>query len=134
MGLRFGVERLAGCRLAANWNKASEVQSLAGLFARAEAALDTILPRLFLMRLSLVRPVYVFTLVPLKTEALALLPLAITLTLFAFMTFMPFMAALAFIAFMATAFFMGSAIAIKRRPRKGSVAACTGNLSHALHG
>merc|ERR1719245_126440 len=77
-------------------------------FARSEAFLETILPLLFLMKLALVIPLWVFCFLPLKTCALAILPLAMTLTFFAFML-------LAFMAFMAAAFFMGSAIAVKRR-------------------
>merc|ERR1740123_2593577 len=85
--------------------------------ARAEAALDTILPFLFLTSLSLVMPPCVFFFEPRKTAALAML-----LTRFAFMAFMAFivvvfmaladfMAFAAFVAFIAAALFMGSAIA-----------------------
>merc|ERR1740129_1195031 len=85
--------------------------------ARAEAFFDTILPFLFLVRLSLVMPLWVFTLEPRKTTALAILPLAMMLTLFAFIAFMAFIvvffAFIAFIAFMAATFFMGSAIAVR---------------------
>merc|ERR1719336_33006 len=79
--------------------------------ARAEAALLTILPFLFLIRLALVIPLAVFSLVPRKTIALASLPLAILLTLLAFIAFMAFMA---FMPFIAAAFFMGSAIAVEK--------------------
>ena len=73
----------------------------------------------------MVIPVAVFALPPLKTTDLAFLPLAMTLTLFAFMTFfMAFMAPFfAFMAFMAGAFFMGSAIAVKWMLGEGDVAA-----------
>merc|ERR1719492_523885 len=110
----------------------ASAQALAPLLAyaflaRTEAALETILPDLFLVSLALVMPPEVFTLLPRKTEALALLPLAMMLTLFAFMTFMPFMAFMlvVFLAFIAAAFFMGSAIAVKWELREGNVAACT---------
>merc|ERR1711941_81259 len=80
-------------------------------------ALRALLPQLFLARLSLVMPLWVFTLEPRKTTALAILPLAMMLTLFAFIAFMAFIvvffAFIAFIAFMAATFFMGSAIAVR---------------------
>merc|ERR1712066_634333 len=66
---------------------------------RADRALDTIFPSLFLMSLAFVRPVAVFTLRPLNTCALAILPLAMALTFFAFMAFMAFIAFAAFMAF-----------------------------------
>merc|ERR1712217_609782 len=47
------------------------------LLARAEAALDTILPNLFFWSLSLVIPEAVFALLPLKTLALACLGICI---------------------------------------------------------
>merc|ERR1719326_1897856 len=79
-------------------------QPLMKLFflARRDAFLLTILPRLFLIKSALVMPVYVFSLLPRKTTARAILPLAILLTAFAFMAFM---AAMAFIAFIALAIF-----------------------------
>merc|ERR1719469_1308193 len=61
--------------------------------ARAEAALLTIFPVLLLIKESLVRPLAVFTFLPLKTAALALLPRATMLT---FLTF--FIAFMLFIA------------------------------------
>eukprot|EP00413_Alexandrium_margalefii_P037975 CAMPEP_0204590578 /NCGR_PEP_ID=MMETSP0661-20131031/49870_1 /ASSEMBLY_ACC=CAM_ASM_000606 /TAXON_ID=109239 /ORGANISM="Alexandrium margalefi, Strain AMGDE01CS-322" /LENGTH=164 /DNA_ID=CAMNT_0051600621 /DNA_START=27 /DNA_END=518 /DNA_ORIENTATION=- len=78
------------------------------LFDAAEAALETTLPRLFFISLSLVSPPTVFTLVPRKTALLALLPRAILevvgLPLFmAFMPFVPFMT------------FIGNAMAMLRR-------------------
>merc|ERR1719375_2680717 len=58
---------------------------------------ETILPRLFLIKESLVRPPTVFSLVPLKTCDFARRPRAILLTFFFFMTFLMafFMATLA---------------------------------------
>merc|ERR1719291_1624027 len=56
------------------------------LHRRVEAFLETILPLLFFCSEALVRPVWVFSFLPLNTAALARLPLAITLTLFAFIT------------------------------------------------
>merc|ERR1719436_1544177 len=95
---------------------------------RWEAALDTILPFLFLVKEALVMPPTVFSFLPRKTAALAILPLAILLTLFAFMAFMTFIVAflpfiafiafiafMAFMAFMAAAFLMGSAIAVQEK-------------------
>merc|ERR1719367_1972124 len=68
----------------------------------AEAALDTILPVLFFISLSLVRPDCVFVLFPLNTDTLERLPLAITLTRFFFLIArMAFIARIAFIAPMA---------------------------------
>merc|ERR1719436_1194292 len=97
---------------------------------RWEAALDTILPFLFLVKEALVMPPEVFSLLPRKTTALATLPLAILLTLFAFIAFMTFivvflpliafMAFMAFMAFIAAAFFMGSAIAVKEKLDRGA--------------
>merc|ERR1719188_1237032 len=74
--------------------------------ARADAALLTIFPLLLLIRVAFVKPPTVFTFLPLKTAALASLPLAMTLTFFTF-----FMAFMAFMAFMGAAFmaFMGAA-------------------------
>merc|ERR1719394_1826716 len=46
--------------------------------ARLEALIETILPALFFFRSDFLRPPEVFTLVPLKTEALPRLPLAMT--------------------------------------------------------
>merc|ERR1719408_885279 len=66
--------------------------------AAADAALDTILPALFFVSLSLVRPPEVLLLVPLKTEDFARLPLAIWLFFMAF-----FIAFKAFIAFIGRA-------------------------------
>merc|ERR1719263_709436 len=78
--------------------------------AAADAALDTTLPRLFLVSLSLVRPPLVFDLVPRNTEDLARLPLAIC-------DFMAFFMAFFMATFMAT-FFMeriGKAMATARQ-------------------
>merc|ERR1740139_1003793 len=72
--------------------------------ARADAALLTILPLLLLVKVSFVKPPTVFAFLPLKTNAFAILPRAITLvrlTFMAFMAFIAFMAFMAFIAFMA---------------------------------
>merc|ERR1719190_165180 len=80
--------------------------------ALADMAFDTTLPALFFTSLSFVSPPWVFALRPEKTEDLARLPLAMTLTFLAFMAFFmadPFMATLFMAAFMA-AFFMGSAM------------------------
>merc|ERR1719291_47229 len=93
-----------------------------------ERDLETILPLLFFKRLALVKPEAVLAFLPLKTTALAILPLAMTLTFFAFMAFFmafiaPFFAFIAFMAFIAAAFFMGSAIAVKRMPGEEGTAA-----------
>merc|ERR1719326_1788524 len=79
------------------------IQPLMKLFflARRDAFLLTILPFLFLIKSDLVKPVYVFSLLPRKTTARAILPLAILLTAFFFMARMAFTAAIAFIAFIA---------------------------------
>merc|ERR1719183_2271546 len=69
----------------------------------ADFFLLTILPCLFLVREAAVIPPTVLALVPRKTNTLAILPLAILLTVFFFMAFMAFMAAIAFIAFIALA-------------------------------
>merc|ERR1712207_18607 len=62
-------------------------------FARADAALLTILPLLLLVRVAFVKPPTVFTFLPLKTATLASLPFATTLTFLTFfMAFMPFIA------------------------------------------
>merc|ERR1719213_1046327 len=75
----------------------------------ADIALETTLPALFLVSLSLVRPPEVLALVPLKTEDLARLPLAMLLFFMAFfMAFIVFIAFMAFIAFMT---FIGRAMA-----------------------
>merc|ERR1712056_121045 len=66
---------------------------------RAEAFLDTTLPALFLTRLAAVRPLVVFSFLPLSTAAFAPRPFAILLTFFTF-----FIAFIAFEAFMALAF------------------------------
>merc|ERR1719270_600019 len=63
--------------------------------ARADIALLTILPSLFFVNVSLVRPPTVFCLLPLKTRAFASLPRAtmlVRLTFMAFMTFIAFIA------------------------------------------
>merc|ERR1719253_1081964 len=78
-------------------------------FAAAEAFFETTLPRLFLKRPSLVRPPLVLALEPLRTMALASLPLAILLTRLAFIA-LPALA-----AFIATTFFIGRAMAVKGR-------------------
>merc|ERR1719373_838021 len=80
-----------------------------------------ILPNLFLISLSLVMPLMVFSLLPLNTDERARVPRAILLTLFFFIAFIPFIAfifiAFIFIAFMAfmvllfMAFFMAKAMA-----------------------
>merc|ERR550537_498392 len=79
------------------------VQPLMKLFflARRDAFLLTILPYLFLIKSDLVMPPTVFSLLPRKTTARAILPLAILLTVFFFIARMAFMAAIAFIAFIA---------------------------------
>merc|ERR1719263_84196 len=69
----------------------------------ADLFLLTILPFLFLVKEAAVIPPTVFSLEPRKTNAFAILPLAILLTVFFFMAFMAFMAAMAFIAFIALA-------------------------------
>merc|ERR1712004_228233 len=58
------------------------------------AFLETIFPRLFLISWSLVRPEAVFSLLPRRTCARCLLPLATLLTRFAFITFIAFIAEL----------------------------------------
>merc|ERR1739844_315316 len=69
--------------------------------ARAEAALLTILPFLFLIKDSLVRPPDVFCFEPRKTRALRNLPRATLLAALFFIAFMPFMLFIAaFMAFM----------------------------------
>merc|ERR1740129_57604 len=138
--LGLGVERLASCRLATNSNEAREVQGLACRLDSVSPLLETgvrkvplgacrgslghDLAELVLLELVLGHPRSSLRLVALKTLALACLPLAMTLTLFAFMTFfMAFMAPFfAFMAFMAAAFFMGSAIAVKWMLGEGDVA------------
>merc|ERR1719226_387817 len=85
-------------------------------FARAELFLDTTLPLRFFVKLSFVSPPTVFCLRPENTDDFAREPLAMTLTLLAFIARFipdPFMAAAFFmaVAFMAIAFFMGSAMA-----------------------
>merc|ERR1712187_678162 len=64
--------------------------------ARVDDALETILPFLFLVSLSLVKPLKVLTFEPEKTAALARFPFPITDL--AFISFMTFMALGAFIA------------------------------------
>merc|ERR1719469_1392991 len=82
---------------------------------RAEAALLTILPDLLFIRVAFVRPPTVFAFLPLKTAALANLPLAMTLTFLTFIAFLAafiagFMAAFmaAFMAFPLAAFIAGA--------------------------
>merc|ERR1719384_2194659 len=74
--------------------------------ARADFDLLTILPVLFFVSVSLVRPPTVFCLLPRKTRAFASLPRAMVLVHLTFMAFfiafMAFMAFIAFISFMAT--------------------------------
>merc|ERR1719490_358783 len=82
--------------------------------ARAEAALLTILPCLFLIKDSLVRPPEVFCFKPRKTRPLRFLPRAILLTALFFITFMAFIAA--FIAF-----FIARAMGSRSLRRAGSL-------------
>merc|ERR1719436_2005063 len=65
----------------------------------AEARLETILPRLFFMSMSFVRPPTVFSLLPRSTSAFASLPLAILLARLAFITFTDFIAFIDFMVF-----------------------------------
>merc|ERR1719324_2345837 len=60
-------------------------------FPLADARFDTTLPRTFFISASFLRPPTVRSLVPRKTSALAMRPLAIFETRFAFIVFMPFM-------------------------------------------
>merc|ERR1719384_1494666 len=75
-------------------------------FARADAALLTILPVLLLVNVSFVKPPTVFCLEPFQTMERAILPRATTLVRFTFMAFMVFMAFMAFMAFMPFMAFM----------------------------
>merc|ERR1712124_97138 len=70
------------------------VQPLMKLFflAKGDRFLLTILPYLFLIKSDLVKPVAVFSLVPRKTTARAILPLAVLLTAFFFIARMAFIA------------------------------------------
>merc|ERR1712039_956790 len=65
--------------------QAPKVLVAKAFLALADMAFDTTLPSLFFTSFSFVSPPWVFTLRPEKTEDLARLPLAMTLTFLAFM-------------------------------------------------
>merc|ERR1719393_1212859 len=73
------------------------IQGLA--LARRLLFLLTTLPYLFLVKSFAVKPPTVFALEPRSTMTLAILPVAVLLTLFFFIAFMAFIAFIAFIAF-----------------------------------
>merc|ERR1719384_34874 len=85
---------LAFLHASANALKARDMVFL----ARTDAALLTILPALFLIKVAFVRPPDVFSFLPRKTWDLPSLPLAILLTTRFFIAFIAFGAFIAFIA------------------------------------
>merc|ERR1719433_205680 len=90
--------------------------------------LDTILPDLLFIRVAFVRPPTVFAFLPLKTAALAYLPLAMTLT---FLTFIAFMAA--FIAGFMAAFMAGFIAAFMAFPLAAFIAGAMASQHASQH-